>query len=455
MGPATHVPLRSLRTLAFLVPAALGGGYVAAQQPEAGDTSRPVVLVPAAVWDGVADAPARGWVVVVRGARIAAVGPAERVEVPSGAERVELAGATLMPGLIEGHSHLFLHPYDETLWDDQVLKEPAGVRMARAVAHAAATLRAGVTTVRDLGTEGMADSDVQLRRAVEEGIVPGPRILATTRAIVATGSYAPRRPNYAFEPAQGAEEASGAEEIMRVVRDQIGRGADWIKVYADYGWGPGGKAKPTFSQEELDLLVAAAQGAGALVAAHATTPEGMRRAVLAGVATIEHGDAGTSEVFRLMRQRGVGYCPTLAAGEAYATYFEGWVKGKAPPPASVIEKQRSFRAALEAGVPICFGGDVGVFRHGDNVRELELMVEYGMTPLAALRAATSGNARLLQLEKRVGRIAPGMLADLVAVEGDPTREIAALRRVRAVLVSGRLQNLTEGTESSEATHPHR
>jgi imidazolonepropionase-like amidohydrolase len=359
------------------------------------------------------------------------------VESPAGAQRLELAGTTLIPGLIEGHSHLFLHPYDEALWDDQVLKEPAGVRMARAVAHAAATLRAGVTTVRDLGTEGMANYDVQLRRAVEEGIVPGPRILAATRAIVATGSYAPRRTNYSFEPPQGAEEASGAEQIALVVRDQIGRGADWIKVYADYGWGPDGKPKPTFSQAELNVLVATARGAGAPVAAHATTAEGMRRAVLAGVETIEHGDAGTPEVFRLMRQRGVGYCPTLAAGEAYATYFEGWEKGKPPVPASVVEKQRSFRAALEAGVPICFGGDVGVFRHGDNVRELELMVEYGMTPLAALRAATSGNARLFHLAGQVGRIAPGLLADLVAVEGDPTREIGALRRVRAVFTSGR------------------
>ena len=311
--------------------------------------------------------------------------------------------------------------------------------MARAVAHAAATLRAGVTTARDLGTEGMGDYDAQLRRAVDDGIVPGPKILATTRAIVATGSYAPRRTNYAFEPLQGAEEASGVQAIMRVVRDQIGRGADWIKVYADYGWGTDRKAKATFSQEELNVLVATARGAGAPVAAHATTPEGMRRAVLAGVTTIEHGDAGTPEVFRLMRQHGVGYCPTLAAGEAYATYFEGWEKGKAPVPASVVEKQRSFRAALEAGVPICFGGDVGVFRHGDNVRELELMVEYGMSPLGALRAATSGNARLFHLEEQVGRIAQGMVADLVAVEGDPTREIAALRRVRAVLASGRIQ----------------
>jgi imidazolonepropionase-like amidohydrolase len=430
--------MRSLRRLlVYLLPIGLHAMPAVAQQPAAADTSRPMVLIPEAVWDGVADASARGWVVLLQGPRIVAVGPTDKVKVPADAERVDLSGTTLIPGLIEGHSHLFLHPYNETLWDDQVLKEPAGLRMARAVAHAAASLRAGITTVRDLGTEGMGDNDVQLRRAVEQGIVPGPRVLATTRAIVATGSYAPRRPNYAFDPPQGAEEASGAEGIMRVVRDQIGHGADWIKVYADYGWGPDGQAKPTFSQEELNVLVATARGAGAPVAAHATTAEGMRRAILAGVETIEHGDAGTPEVFRLMRQRGVGYCPTLAAGEAYATYFEGWEKGKKPAPSSVVEKQRSFRAALEAGVAICFGGDVGVFPHGENVRELELMVEYGMTPLAALRAATSGNARLFHLEKQVGRIAPGMLADLVAVDGDPTRDIAALRRVRVVLVSGR------------------
>jgi imidazolonepropionase-like amidohydrolase len=437
--PRIFRPILSILALAVLTAPA---DSASAQQPATADTSRPVVLVPAAVWDGVAEAPVRGWVVVVRGERVLAAGPPARVEVPARAERLELAGTTLIPGLIEGHSHLFLHPYDETLWDDQVLKEPAGIRMARAVAHAAATVRAGVTTVRDLGTEGMADSDVQLRRAVEQGIVPGPRILPTTRAIVVTGSYAPRRPNYAVDPPQGAEEASGAEQIMRVVRDQIGRGADWIKVYADYGWGPDGKAKPTFSQEELNVLVATARGAGAPVAAHATTAEGMRRAVLAGVTTIEHGDGGAPEVFRLMRQRGVGYCPTLAAGEAYATYFEGWEKGKSPAPASVVEKQKSFRAALDAGVSICFGGDVGVFPHGDNVRELELMVEYGMSPLAALRSATSGNARLFHLEDRLGRIVPGMLADLVAVEGDPTRDITTLRRVRAVLASGRLQMLS-------------
>ena len=397
---------------------------------------RTTVLTPDAVWDGTADQAQRGWIVVVSGDRIAFAGPAAQATYPADAEQITLPGTTLVPGLIEGHSHLFLHPYDETLWDDQVLKEPLGHRMARAVAHARATLEAGITTERDLGSEGAANFDVQLKQAIDDGLVPGPRLLTTTRAIVATGSYAPRRTGYSFDPLQGAEEASGIDQIRHVVRSQVANGADWIKVYADFRWGPHGEALPTFTQEELNALVETARGAGRPVAAHSATAEGMKRAILARVETIEHGDGGTAEVFQLMKQRNVAFCPTLAASEAYAQYFDGWKKGAMPPTPDLVAKKASFQAALAAGVTICFGGDVGVYRHGDNVRELEIMVEYGMTPLAAMKSATSVNARIFHLESQVGRIAQDLVADLVAVEGDPTRDISALRKVRFVMKGG-------------------
>jgi imidazolonepropionase-like amidohydrolase len=280
-----------------------------------------------------------------------------------------------------------------------------------------ATLLAGFTTIRDLGTEGAGYADVGLKQAVEQGIIPGPRMLVATRAIVATGSYGPKGYAAEWHVPQGAEEADG-DNLIRVVRDQIGHGADWIKVYADYRWSPDNTAAPTFSLEELKLIVDTARSSGRPVSAHTTTPEGMRRAVLAGVETIEHGTAGTPEVFKLMKEHGVALIPTLAATGARPGAKE------------------SFQAAMAAGVTIGNGSDVGVFAHGTNVLELETMVRFGMTPLDALKAATSVDARILHLESKIGRVAPGLLADLIAVEGDPTKDISALWHVMLVMKGG-------------------
>lgn len=419
----------------------IGAAVLAARLPAwaADGDARAILLRPAQVWTAPDGKVHPDWMVLVEGKRIAAVGPKETLKAPADAKIIELPNTTLLPGLIELHSHMFLHPYNEVVWDDQVLKEAVPYRTIRAVNQANATLLAGFTTARDLGTEGADYADVSLKRAIDEGMIPGPRLFVATRAIVATGSYGPMprslRPDICCTP-QGAEEVSGIPDVIRAVREQAGRGADWIKVYADYRWGVGGAARQSFTLDELKALVEAAHISGRLVAAHATTADGIRAAVLAGVDSIEHGYGATAEIFKLMADHGTAYIATLAAPEAMEINFRGYVPGKTPPSESMRQAAATFKLALKAGVVIGAGSDVGVFPHGANARELESMVRDGMTPVQALTAATATNAAILRHDKDLGHVAGGMLADLIAVTGDPTQDIKATERVVFVMKDG-------------------
>jgi imidazolonepropionase-like amidohydrolase len=393
------------------------------------------LLKPDRVFDGMTMH--NNWVVIINQGKIHYAGPANKAPKDQKLTILDLPGSTVMPGMIEGHGHMFLYPYNQTSWNDQVLKEPESYRVAKATTHAKATLEAGFTTFRDLGTEGAGYADYGLKMAINEGVIPGPRLIISSKAIVATGSYGPKGFSPDFDlPLLGAEPADG-QNLVEVVRTQISKGADFIKVYADYRWGPNGEAMPTFSIDELTLIVETAKSSGRPTVAHAATDEGMRRAILAGVEMIEHGDGASSETFELMKSKHVALCPTLAAGYSILTYG-GWDPANQPEPTRIVNKKKSFKAALDAGVIISAGGDVGVFPHGDNVLELEMMVEYGMTPLQVLQSVTSVNARLFHMQDPKGTIEVDMLADLVVVKGDPLKDISNLRAVQMVFQSGDL-----------------
>lgn len=418
-----------MRFFFFFLVSLLGLNFIFGQSQS---TTKLIVLKPTWIFDG--EQMLENHVVLIKGNKIIKVEDARGKVYGIGYEIIELNGKTIMPGMIEGHSHLFLHPYSETKWDDQVLLESRAERTARAVVHAQKTLLAGFTTVRDLGTEGADFDDVGLKQAIEKGIIPGPRMIVATKAIVATGSYGPKNPHSEIRLPKGAAEADG-DGVIKEVREQIANGADVIKVYADYRWGAFGEAKPTFTVDELKKIVEVANSSGRQVIAHASTEEGMNRAIEAGVSSIEHGNDGNAAIFAKMAAKKIAFCPTLAADEAISI-LRGWKKGIEPEPARITQKRRTFSEALKASVPIIMGGDVGVFAHGENVREMELLVEFGMSPIQVLKSTTANNADYFGWGNWIGRLKSDYFADIIAIEGNPLKDISNCRKIAFVIKDG-------------------
>jgi len=393
--------------------------------------------------DGVSDTPRRNQVIITRGQRIESVGDEAGAKIPEGANAVDLSHSTVLPGLIDSHTHIFLQGEvpSEGGYDIQLLKYPLAYRAARATVSVRRAIEQGFTTLRDLETEGAGYGDVGIKQAVDEGIIPGPRLFVVTRAISTSGGYPLEGYAPEIEVPKGAQLVDGPVEARKAARQQLEHGADWIKVYMTHrSWvGKHGElvSQPTLTLEELQAITDEVHGWGKRVACHAYSGIGLHRAIEGGCDSIEHGLDLDDAAITQMAKQGTWYVPTLAV------YYGGWAPENTPDGqrdrkrASIHED--SFKKALKAKLKIAFGTDVGGFPWTEPIaQEFSYMVKFGMTPMDAIRSATSRAAELLDQQGQIGEIRAGAFADLIAVDGDPLADIKQLEHVRFVMQGGKV-----------------
>ena len=388
------------------------------------------------LWDGKADQLRSGVTIVVEGERIQSIG----AQAPAGARVLDLSAFTVLPGLIDCHTHLLLQgDITSRDYDDQVLKESIPYRTLRATVAARTALMNGFTALREVGTEGAMYADVDLKKAIANGIIPGPRLFVSTRALDVTGAYPLLGYAWELEMPTGLQVCDGPDECRKAVREEVARGADWIKVYADRGYyfTADGRLRSVlnFTAEEMTAICDEAHKLRRRVAAHAIGRDGIENALRCGVDTIEHGDGFDDPLIALAKQKGAYWCPTLYITEYVAA---GRAAEGRPIYGQMIEHQRkAFAKGVKAGVKIALGTDAGGFAWDVNEAiELERMVSAGMTPLQALRAATTVAASLLDQTGKLGEVSPGAYADLIAVRGDPLADIKTLGHVAFVMKGG-------------------